>query len=262
MNRFFYKTPSFVFVLVIAGALVYYSPALRMYITQFTDSINSFYHSIVNSIYETINIHTFQAKRIKELKDELNSCKDSFYTFRSDIEQYHSLKKELLLHNDVNISSQIIQPLGYAQLGNFQKLWLERFKDYDPRYIYGVLKDGSAVGIIVEKQNRPLMVLAGDPECNFAVYIGKSKAPGIAFGLDAKTMVVRYIPEWIRISIGDKVVTSGLDYIFPMGVLVGEVLKIKKMQGFQNAQIRLYGDTLHPNFLHLIYPRGFNKEKR
>jgi len=175
------------------------------------------------------------------------------------METYNSLKKELLLHNNINISSQIIQPLRFAQLGNFQKLWLEKFKDYDPKYIYGVMKDGNAVGVIVEKQNRPLMILAGDPECNFAVYIGKSKAPGIAFGLDARTMIVRYIPEWIKINIGDKVVTSGLDHIFPIGVPVGEVLKTKKMQGFQDAQIRLYGDTLHPNFLHLVYPRGAKK---
>jgi len=254
MNKFFYRIPFLISVIIGAGILIYYSPSLRTYITLLTANVESFYHSIAKTIYNRVETHTFQAKKIKKLIEELNSCKNTSYLYRSDAEQYYLLKKELLLHNNITISDQIVQPLGYAQLGNFQKLWLEKFKDYDPKYIYGVLKDGNAVGIIVDKQNRPLMILAGDPECNFAVYIGEENAPGIAFGLDARTMIVRYIPEWIKINIGDKVITSGLDHIFPIGVPVGEVLKTKKMQGFQDAQIRLYGDTLHPNFLHITYP--------
>ena len=259
MNKFFYRIPFFISVLIGAGVLVYYSPTLRTYITLFTFNVESFYHSIAQSISKKVELHTFQAKKIEELTEKLDFYQNNCYLYRSDAKKYYALKKELNLYDDIKISNQIIQPLGYAQLGNFQKLWLKKFKDYNPEYIYGVLKEGKAVGIIIDKQNRPLMILAGDPECNFAVYIGKSKAPGIAFGLDARTMIVRYIPEWIKINAGDKVVTSGLDNIFPIGVLVGEVLKTKKMQGFQNAQIRLYGDTLHPNFLHLVYPRGFNK---
>jgi len=254
MNKFFYRIPFFVSVLIVAGVLVYYSPALRTFITTFTINVESLYHTITQSFSKTIEYHTFQAKKIEELTKKLNFCMSTAYQYRSDAERYNSLKAELGLHDNINISNQIIQPLGYSQLGNFQKLWLELFKDYDPQYIYGVLKEGNAVGIIVEKQNRPLMILAGDPECNFAVYIGEIKAPGIAFGLDAHTMIVRYIPEWIKINVGDKVVTSGLDHIFPIGIPVGEVLRMKKMQGFQNAKIRLYGDTLHPNFLHITSP--------
>jgi len=254
MNKFLYRIPFLISLLIGAGILVYFSPTLRTYITLFSVNVESFYHSIAKSISNKVESHTFQAKKIEELTEKLNSCKNSSYIYRSDAKRYDFLKKELLLHNNINISNYIIQPLGYAQLGNFQKLWIERFKDYDPKYIYGVLKEGNAVGIIVEEQNRPLMILAGDPECNFAVYIGKSKAPGIAFGLDARTMVVRYIPEWIKINIGDKVITSGLDHIFPIGVPVGEVLTTKKIQGFQDAKIRLYGDTLHPNFLYITYP--------
>jgi len=254
MNKFLYRIPFFISLLIGAGILVYYSPTLRTYITLFTSNVESFYHSISKSISKKVEFHTFQAKKIEELTEKLNICQNNYYLYRSDAERYYALKKELNLYDNVKISGQIIQPLGFAQLGNFQKLWLEKFKDYNPEYIYGVLKEGKAVGIIIDKQNRPLMILAGDPECNFAVYIGESKAPGIAFGLNARTMMVRYIPEWIKINVGDKVITSGLDHIFPIGIPVGEVLKTKKMQGFQNAKIHLYGDTLHPNFLHITYP--------
>ncbi len=202
MNKIFYRAPFLIALLIGAGILVYYSPSFRTYISLFSSQVESFYHSIALSISDRIDNHTFQAKKIKDLKDELGFCKNRLYIYRSDAERYQLLKKELALQGNI-ISNQIVQPLGYVQLGNFQKLWLERFKDYDPQYIYGVLKEGNAVGIIVEKKNRPLMILAGDPECNFAVYIGDEKAPGIAFGLDARTMVVRYIPEWMKINIGD-----------------------------------------------------------
>jgi len=252
MNKFFYKTPFIVAILLVAGVLAYYSPALRMAIVNFTSNIRSTYYTIANEILRKIETHIFQAKRIDELNRKLNSCIIASYKYQSDAQKYNILKKELNLHEYEEVSNQIIQPLGYAEFGNFQKLWLEEFEGFDQKKIYGVLGYGNAIGIVVEKDNKPLMILAGDPECNFAVYIGKNRAPGIAFGLDARRMVVRYIPEWIKINVGERVITSGLDHIFPIGIPVGEVLEIKKKQGFQDAQIRLYGDTLHPNFLHLV----------
>lgn len=258
MNKIFYNFPLVVAILLIIGALIYYSSMLRMAIVNFTSNVKSTYYAVANEILNKIEKHTFQAKRIDELNKKLNSCMVTSYEYKIDAQKYDILKKELKLHKYKEISSQIVQPLGYAELGSFQKLWLEEFKGFDPKKIYGLLNNGNAVGIVVEKNSRPLMILAGDPECSFAVYVGKDKAPGIAFGLNAQTMIVKYIPEWIKIDVGDKVITSGLDHIFPIGIPVGEVLKTKKMQGFQNAQIHLYGDTLHPNFLHLVYPKEYN----
>ena len=67
-------------------------------------------------------------------------------------------------------------------------------------------------------------------------------------------MIVRYIPEWMRIAPGDEVITSGLDRIFPIGVPVGRVLSIRRQEGFKVAKIELYGDTLHPNFVWVVRP--------
>ncbi len=150
---------------------------------------------------------------------------------------------------EVNATIYPVPAMGYAKLGDFQQVWLETFPGYDPLKNYGVIHKGFAVGIVVAQKHRPLMILAGDKSCSFAVYIGHVRAPGIATGEDARHMVVRYIPEWMKIERGDEVVTSGLDRIFPPGVPVGRVLSIRKMQGFKNARIEIFGDTLHPDFV-------------
>jgi rod shape-determining protein MreC len=203
-------------------------------------------------VHEAYLRHLRQAERIADLERENRELQKRLVLYRSDATRFHALKEALGVKPDTNATLYAVQPLGYAKLGNFQQLWLEEFPAYNPLRNYGVIRAGYAVGIVVEERRRPLMILAGDRGCKFAVYIGTDRAPGIAMGLDARRMVVKYIPEWMKVQPGDKVYTSGLDRIFPAGVPVGQVVSIRKMQGFKNAEVALFGDTLHPDFVWVV----------
>ncbi len=248
MNRFNRK----ITLLVLLGIVILfslYSSSVRTLFVSFTSTLRSLYLDLTHGVEKRVEEHLFQVERIENLQKELKRLQKRLLLCRSDAAKYRSLKEAMDIESDSNATFEIVRPQGYAMVGNFQQLWLDGFKNFDPAKNYGVVRDGYAVGIVVEKSRRPLMILAGDPDCTFAVYIGGARAPGIATGMDARGMVVKYIPQWLKLKAGDEVSTSGLDHIFPPGIPVGRVVSTRKMQGFQNAYIELYGDTLHPDFV-------------
>ncbi len=258
MNRFNRKVTAFIlFVIVVLLSL--YSSSVRTFFVGFTSAIRSAYSDVSDSIKLSAKLHFDQAETIKRLQNERDRLEKMLLEYRSDASRFRYMQEALEMGPDSNATYEPVRPEGYARIGNFQRLWLDRFKSFDPDRNYGVVRNGFAAGIVVEQNSRPLMILAGDPECTFAVYIGKVRAPGIAMGSDERHMVVKYIPQWLKLKPGDEVVTSGLDHIFPPGIPVGRLLSTQKMQGFQNAYIELYADTLHPDFVWIVSPGSVPK---
>jgi rod shape-determining protein MreC len=85
------------------------------------------------------------------------------------------------------------------------------------------------------------------------VYIGASKAPGIALGHKQSEMMVKFIPKWHNIEVGEKVFTSGLDDIFFANIPVGIVSKVEVQSSYTVAHIKTYSDIFHPKTFFLIY---------
>jgi rod shape-determining protein MreC len=249
------KIPLFLIVLAVAG-LILYSPTVRSFFSAFSQTLQSAVLHTKKAIETGIERHIEQAETINRLHTRNRELEWQMIRCKSDAANFRAIASALRLSEDFNATLEAAHARGYARLGNFQQLWLDDFESYNPLVNYGVIRDGFAIGIVVEKRRQPLMILAGDKECNFAVYInmGDERAPGIATGLDARHMVVKYIPEWMSVRRGHEVFTSGLDHIFPAGVPVGRVLSVKRMQGFKNAKIQLYGDTLHPEFVWVSKP--------
>ncbi len=261
MNRFNRKI-TLLILFGIVMLLSLYSASVRTFFTAFTSTVRSAYLDLTHSLDRAWQEHLRQIRTIERLQKERDALEKRLLECQSDAASFRALQRALKIEPESNATFEAVRPEGYAMIGNFQQLWLDRFENYDPMKNYGVVRNGYAVGIVVEKKLRPLMILAGDPECTFAVYIGEVRAPGVAMGMDARHMVVKYIPQWLKLQPGDEVYTSGLDHIFPPGIPVGKLLSTQKMQGFQNAYIELYGDTLHPDFVWITSPASGGAKSR
>ncbi len=253
-RRLFARLP-LLLVLLLLGALVYVTPYLREALSLLATAVQEGYTGFHRQVNASVNRHFEQAETIARLKRQQEALTAALSRCRADAAAYRALRQSSAVADESNVTALPVRVLGYARLGDFQRLWLEPFRGFSPQHDSGLLYKGNAVGIVVPQNRRPLALLAGDSSCSFAVYVGSIRAPGIAVGKDARHMTVKYIPEWMRIGIGDRVETSGLDKIFPPGMPVGKVVEIKKMQGFKNAEIELFGDTLHPDFLWVVWRR-------
>jgi len=100
--------------------------------------------------------------------------------------------------------------------------------------------DGDLVGKIVEPIS-PISAkirLITSPTGGVGAYIQKNKLEGLLTGNNNKLCNFKYLMENKPVNIGDLIVTSGTDQIFPPDLPIGEVVSIKKEYLIQKIQVK------------------------
>jgi len=105
-----------------------------------------------------------------------------------------------------------------------------------------VSKENIVVGKIVEAfPGFSKATLLNNPLSQVAVMTQEARARGILYGDGNKNYpVLKMVSREEEIRLGDKIITSGFDNIFPKGILIGEVFELKKddLGIFQEAKIK------------------------
>ena len=93
----------------------------------------------------------------------------------------------------------------------------------------GVLAPEGVVGRLWSVGPTQSKVLPADaPNASVAVMLARSRATGVLQGLGAGRAVIRYLSNQEVVQPGEAVYTSGLDRVFPRGLLVGYVNQVRK----------------------------------
>jgi rod shape-determining protein MreC len=116
----------------------------------------------------------------------------------------------------------------------------------------GVKKDMTAithrglVGKISEASHSySYLLLLTDINFSAAVRLQESRKEGIISGMGLRKCRLKYIPHEEEVKVGDIVITSGIDALFPKGIPVGYISRVdKKGTGlFQNIEVIPFEDT-------------------
>jgi rod shape-determining protein MreC len=122
----------------------------------------------------------------------------------------------------------------------FQVLWINKGSDE------GLEKDMIAVTTsgVVGRVHRVLsdtsnVILLTDVNSSLAVRLQSSRAEGILEGRGESSCFISYIPAEVEVAAGDRVISSGLDGIFPEGLLVGYVTEVSNRESgmFQVVEV-------------------------
>lgn len=93
----------------------------------------------------------------------------------------------------------------------------------------GVLVPEGVVGRLWSVGSTQSKVLPADaPNASLAVMLARSRATGVLQGLSSGRAAIRYISNQEVVQVGEAVLTSGLDRVFPRGLLVGYVSEVIK----------------------------------
>lgn len=240
----------FIFIALFIGAM-YYTNIIQEPFIHALNSLKSTYHSSVKYSNDTIDKHFLQAQEIESLKENLSHYEHNHLVMQqlaSEVNDLFAINHSSLVSNP---KVELVRTISYEKFGDLNKLWLD-VVDYNDSKIYGLVYKEIVAGIVIGKSGEPLALLNKDIKCSYAVFIGDSKAPGIAHGNNEKNLIIEFIPSWYKVNIGDVVTTSGLDNIFYKGLKVGEVLSLTKSQGYQIAVIKPYYDSNEPSYFHMI----------
>lgn len=249
MNKEFFSY-FLVIIALFVGAL-YYNNTLQTPIISSLNYIKTSYHNITTSIDNTIQKHIFQAEKIEELKHKLHKFENNHLVMQELASEINDLYSENNSSFKTDPKVVLVRVISYQKFGNFNRLWLD-VPEYNSSKIYGLAYQELVAGIVISHNDKPLALMSRDIKSTYSVQIGNLNAPGIAHGNNEENIVVKFIPAWFDIKIGDEVSTSGLDNIFIKGLKVGKVLSITSSQGYQNAIIELYYKAEEPNYFHMI----------
>lgn len=107
-------------------------------------------------------------------------------------------------------------------------------------------EQGAVAGKITEvKEKTSRFMLVTNSACKFAAALQNStKTAGVTSGNLGLTVDMNYIPQMETISVGDVVVTSGLEAGIPRGLVIGQVAQVNKNGNeiWQSANIQPLAD--------------------
>lgn len=245
------KLSVFLLLLLLSAAAFFFSGKLQSPLLSLLEGIDKQWIEIKTAISQSVEEHFKQQETIRKLRAEVKLYQQSHLISHEMATEFNALLAENNASFHYTPSVTLARAISYVNFGDMNKLWLD-MKDFNRSRLYGLVYNEKAAGIVTERDGKPLALLNGDYQCTYAVYVGPDKAPGIVRGSNSDTMLVQYIPTWVTISVGDEVITSGLDRLFFNGIKVGKVLAVKLTGGYQNAVIAPYFKGNTPDYFHVI----------
>ena len=217
--------------------------------------IKQTYRNLTQSVKDRGKSYIFQKENIQKLTKENKVLRKYLLDQTHYLQQVSTLYKKIpSLEKLPHHSMELVNTISYIRLNSFNEVMLTRPKksQLKENHLYGLIQNEVVGGTAILRGDHLYGYLSSNPRCRFGVFVGKDRSPGIAEGVDKETMVVKFIPKWAKVDVGDKVETSGLDGLFFANVPVGTVKKVKIESSYKTAYIKTYNDTLHPNYFFLI----------
>ncbi|WP_172201985.1 rod shape-determining protein MreC [Campylobacter sp. RM16188] len=241
----------FVFIIgFLVSASLYKSELITKEVINFNSSIVKIYDDSVNFIRDRINEYFRQKEEILSLRAQNAELEKSAVLLANFANELN----EILLDKNSSVYEpkiQLVRALSYVNISDYNKIWLDKFEDFNSSKIYGLIYQGKSAGIVVSKDDRPMALLQNDPKNIFAVYIGNEKIPGIAHG-NKNGLIIKFIPQWLHPKEGDEVYTSGLDGIFFSGISVGKVTKVIEESLYKSVLVEPYAKVTIPSYLYVV----------
>jgi rod shape-determining protein MreC len=161
-------------------------------------------------------------KRLQQLEIEKNRLLEAEATNRR-------LQQLLAFRSHLSASIVTASIIGNSASSWFQSCLLDKGSADGVRKGMGVVTPLGVIGQVVSVSPRTAKVLLlTDPSSGVDVLLQRTRARGIVSGSLEYGTILKYVKRSEDIQEGDRLITSGLDGVFPKGLLVGTVTKARK----------------------------------
>ncbi len=165
-----------------------------------------------------------------ELKRRLADVEVELQQQRALAAQTRTLEQLLDLREHTDIRTAAARIIGAAATPDFRTFTIDKGTRDGLRPDMAVIAPAGVVGRVVVPSARAAKVqLLVDRNAAAGVLIERSRAQGVVIGGgDNNQLRMDYVSEASDVVVGDVVVTSGIDGIFPKGFVVGRVDTVEK----------------------------------
>ncbi|MEN2994204.1 MAG: rod shape-determining protein MreC [Thermodesulfovibrio sp.] len=175
-----------------------------------------------------------------KLREENKHLKEQLYQILLQQKSYHELIEEnKRLKELLNLKEKRKEVISIAKVirvgsNKFLKtFWINKGHEQGVKVGMPVITlNGLAGKIIFTSANFSEVLSLTDPNFSVSVRVERTRVEGVVSGTGTNICVLKYIPLEEDIAVGDILITSGTDGIFPEGIKVGVVKKIERKKGF------------------------------
>ncbi len=186
----------------------------------FTRTAQNFIKDNYNDYINLVDLKT----KNKALTLELSELEQKNLQLHEQEFENKKLKKLLRMKRQIKIESIGAEVIGYAPSKWERAVIINRGSNDGVKIGSPVLTDEGIAGQVVALSlNTSKVLLIIDRTSAVAVFLQKSRARGILEGGGKEFCYLKYIVKNFDIQIGDKILTSGLDNVFPKGFLIGYI---------------------------------------
>lgn len=163
------------------------------------------------------------------LKRQLAEAQVQLQEQRALAERSRGLLATLGLRDRSNLKTLAAEVIGAGATTDFKTVTIDKGTTDGVRADLAVMAPAGVVGRVVVSSARAAKVqLLVDRSAAAGVLIERSRSQGVAIGAGDGLLRMEYVSEVADVVVGDTVVTSGIDGIYPKGYMVGKVEAVEK----------------------------------
>ena len=164
------------------------------------------------------------------LKQRLSDAEILIQEQRALAERSRGLARMLELREGVQLKTVAAEIIAAAATPDFRTVTIDKGTFHGVRRDMAVIAPAGAVGRVVVPGTRAAKVqLLIDRNAAAGALIERSRAQGIVVGTGDGRLRMEYVSDASDVSVGDVVVTSGIDGIFPKGFAIGRIDTVDKL---------------------------------
>jgi rod shape-determining protein MreC len=168
----------------------------------------------------------------RRLRAELLRLKAEVDRQREQVAENERLRRLLEMRSDLAPRSVAASVLTARLDPESRVLLVDKGTDHGLAPQQGVVGWGGAVGKVISVDRKLAKVqLLVDQNSGIGGLVQRSRVGGIVYGRRDGSLEMSFVPTYADVVIGDRVVTSGLEGIFPKGYGVGTVIEVRGAGG-------------------------------
>jgi rod shape-determining protein MreC len=163
------------------------------------------------------------------LKQQLADAQIALQQQRALADRARGLQQLLDLRDRSNLQTMAAEIIGSAATPDFRTVTIDRGRAHGVKTDMAVIAPAGIVGRVVTPGPRSAKVqLLIDRNAAAGAIIERSRAQGVVVGSGEGRLMLDYMSEVFDVVVGDEVVTSGIDGIYPKGFVIGKVETVEK----------------------------------
>ena len=176
-------------------------------------------------------------ERLKRENDQLKLQITQLLGRAAEADRLATLLNFRQAHKDVPMLTARV--IGASADSASQTIYLDRGEHDGIKRNMGVITPDGVVGKVIEAYaNTTQVLLLTDKESGVGAMLADSRIQSPVGGTGEPLLTMKYVPTDDNVNLGDTVVTSGKDRIFPADLPVGTVVEAKPGNPFKQIRIR------------------------